>query len=118
MSGSTAWQFDIKGVIVIAKADEKAQELAIDRGAEDLEVESNVLTIYTAPNALDHVLEALQSAGYQPEFSQITKIPQLETSLSDRGAAQVASMLESFEELDDVQNVFTTANFSNLDVVG
>ena len=77
-----------------------------------------MLTIYTAPNDLASVLDSLKSAGYQPEFSQITKVPQIETPLSDRRAAQVASMLESFEELDDVQNVFTTANFSNLDVVG
>lgn len=118
MSGSTAWQFEAKGVIVITKADEKAQELAIDQGAEDLELESDVLTIYTAPNDLGSVLDSLKSAGYQPEFSQITKVPQIETPLSDRRAAQVASMLERFEELDDVQNVFTTANFSNLDVVG
>ena len=118
MSGSTAWQFEAKGVIVITKADEKAQELAIDQGAADLELESDVLTIYTAPNDLASVLDSLNSAGYQPEISQITKVPQIETPLSARHAVQVASMLESFEELDDVQNVFTTANFSNLDVVG
>jgi YebC/PmpR family DNA-binding regulatory protein len=118
MSGSTAWQFEAKGVIVISHADEEAQELAIDRGAADLDVESDVLTVYTSPDDLYRISEAFEEAGYTADFSQVTKVPQMETFLTERGVMQITSMLESFEDLDDVQSVYTTANLDTLGLVG
>lgn len=117
LSGSTAWQFEAKGVIVLNTADEAAQELAIELGADDLEVDGNSLTVYTEPTALYTVVEGLQAAGYTVEVSQLTRIPQTLTPLSEEDAAKVARFLESLEELDDVQNVYSTADLSNLAAV-
>ena len=110
MSGSTAWQFDSKGVIVLADSSERAQELAIELGAEDLEVDEGSLTIYTEATDLYRVLEGLQAASLEPEVSQLTKLPQLETELSAADADKVLRMIEALEELDDVQNVYSTAD--------
>lgn len=117
MSGSTAWQFDAKGIIVLGQTGERAQELAIELGADDLELDDEALTIYTDPTELYTVLEALEAEGFETEMSQLTKVPQTETPLSAGDAEKVARFIESLEELDDVQNVYSTANLENLDLV-
>lgn len=118
MSGSTAWQFDSKGVIVVNDTGDNVIELAIELGAEDVEPEDDMLTIYTAPTDLFNVVEALQSQGIEPEVSQLTKVPQLETELSNEDAEKIVRILEGFEDLDDVQNVYSTANLDNISVDG
>jgi YebC/PmpR family DNA-binding regulatory protein len=118
MSGSTAWQFDSKGVIVLSDASERSQELAIEAGADDLELDDGLLTIYTAPGALYDVTESLQAAGVEPEVSQLTKIPQLETDLAEGDAHKVMAFLEALEELDDVQDVYSSANLAAVEVAG
>jgi YebC/PmpR family DNA-binding regulatory protein len=113
MSGSTAWQFEAKGVIVLDDTSERVQELAIELGAEDLE-SGDQLTIYTEPGLLYTVLEGLQKAGCEALVSQVTKVPQAETGLSSEDAAKVVRMVEALEDLDDVQSVYTTADFRNV----
>ena len=114
MSGSTAWQFDAKGLIVITEAGEQAQELAIEAGAEDLEVEEDVLSVYTDPTELYSVLDVLESGGLEAEMSQLTKVPQTTAPLDEDEAQKVLRFIDSLEDLDDVQNVYSTADFSNL----
>ena len=113
MSGSTAWQFDAKGVIVVNDSSEAAQEAAIELGAEDLELEDSDLTVYTAPGDLYAVAEALQDKGFDIELSQLTKLAQNETALAAADVSKVLSFIESLEELDDVQNVYSTADLSS-----
>ena len=112
LSGSVAWQFETKGLIVVERDDEDVTEAAIEAGAEDIEVEEGATTIYTAPTALYDVVDAMQSAGFEPQVSQLTKVPQTTTALSADAAARVVSFLEALEELDDVQNVYSTADLS------
>lgn len=113
MSGSTAWQFESRGVIVLSDVSEKAQELAIELGAEDLEVDEQ-LTIYTAPTDLYTVLEGLQGNGLEAEVAQLTKTAQTETEVSEGDGAKVIRLVEALEDLDDVQNVYTTANLRDV----
>jgi YebC/PmpR family DNA-binding regulatory protein len=109
MSGSTAWQFESKGIITVNDTGERVQELAIELGAEDLEL-AEQLTIYTEPSALYTVLEGLEKAGLEAEIAQLTKRPQTEAALSPDDAAKVMRIIDALEELDDVQSVYTTAN--------
>lgn len=118
MSGSTAWQFDAKGVIVLDAADEQTQLLAMELGAEDLEAEDGTLTIYTAPTELYRMVEALQARGLEPSVSQLTKIAQTQTELNGADADKVMRFLDALEELDDVQEVYSTADLSHADVAG
>ena len=112
LSGSVAWQFETKGLIVVERDGEDVAEAAIEAGAEDIEVEEGATTIYTAPTALYDVVDAMQSAGFEPQVSQLTKVPQTTTALAADAAARVVSFLEALEELDDVQNVYSTADLS------
>ncbi len=118
MSGSTAWQFDTKGVIVVGDASERVQELAIDLGAEDLESDGEALTIYTPATELYAVVDGLTSAGVEPEVSQLSKFAQTESELDRDGVRKVISFIEALEDLDDVQNVYSTANLENAELVG
>ena len=112
LSGSVAWQFETKGLIVVERDDEAVAEAAIEAGAEDIEVEEGATTIYTAPTALYDVVDAMQGAGFDPQVSQLTKVPQTTTALAADTAGRVVSFLEALEELDDVQNVYSTADLS------
>ena len=109
MSGSTAWQFETKGVVVLADTSYSAQEAAIEVGAEDLVLEDDVLTVYTEATQLYSVIDALQARGLEPELSQLTKVAQTETSLSTAEEDKVVRFVEALEDLDDVQNVYSTA---------
>ena len=112
MSGSTAWQFETRGVIVVDDASEHTQELAIELGADDLEADEQ-LSIYTSPGDLYTVLGGLQKAGLEPEVAQLTKVAQTETEVSAADAAKVVRLIEALEDLDDVQSVYTTANLDH-----
>ncbi len=109
MSGSTAWQFETKGVVVLADTSYAAQEAAIEVGAEDLVLEDDALTVYTEATQLYSVIDALQARGLEPELSQLTKVAQTETSLSTAEEDKVVRFVEALEDLDDVQNVYSTA---------
>lgn len=113
LSGSTAWQFDTKGMIVLSDSSEQAQELAIELGAEDLDIDGETLTVYTQPSDLYTVTESLQGHGFTPQVSQLTKLPQAETPLDVDATAKIMRLLEALEDLDDVQNVYSTANLDN-----
>jgi YebC/PmpR family DNA-binding regulatory protein len=113
LSGSVAWQFDSRGVIVVPTGGEAVAEVAIEAGALDLEFEDDATTIYTAPTDLYAVVDALQAAGHEPEVSQLTRVPQTLTELDERAADSVVGFIEALEDLDDVQNVYTTADLEN-----
>ncbi len=117
MSGSTLWQFELRGVIVLEQASEHAQELAIELGAQDLEQDEDGLTIYTDASDLYTVSEGLAAKGLEPSMHQLTRLPQTETFLETADAEKAARFLEALEALDDVQNVYSTANLEGLDVV-
>jgi transcriptional/translational regulatory protein YebC/TACO1 len=111
MSGSTAWQFDSVGLLVYRDAREEVQEAAIDLGATDLEVDDDALTIYTPPTELFGIADALETRfGLQPEVARLTKVPQVVTTPEGGDAAKVQRIIEALEDLDDVQNVYCTAD--------
>ena len=112
LSGSVAWQFETKGVIVVTSMADAVSEAAIEAGAEDLEIVDGVTVVTTHATDLYAVVEALQAAGFEPESSELTKVPQTTTELSAEDAARVVAFMEALEDLDDVQNVYSTADLS------
>jgi YebC/PmpR family DNA-binding regulatory protein len=113
LSGSVAWQFESRGVIVISDASEAVTEAAIEAGAIDLEVDDGSTTIYTAPTDLYAVADALQAAGFDNEVAQLTKVPQTSTPLTADEADRFLRFVEALDDLDDVQNVHTTADLEH-----
>lgn len=109
-SGSVAWQFEKKGIILLTDTSEKAQEVAIENGAEDINESEDGLEISTAPNDLYAVQDALQAAGFSVESGQITMIPSSTVAVAGDDAKKLLTLVEYLEELDDVQNVYTNAD--------
>lgn len=109
-SGSVAWQFEKKGVILLTDTSEKAQEVAIESGAEDIDESEDGLEISTAPNDLYTVQDALATAGFSVESGQLTMIPSSTVAVTGDDAKKLLTLVEYLEELDDVQNVYTNAD--------
>jgi YebC/PmpR family DNA-binding regulatory protein len=112
-SGSVAWQFDSKGIITIEAADVDSDELAlsaIDAGAEDVKVESEVVEVYTVPEDLMKVRQALEKNGVKITSSELQKIPKQMVQLDEKAALQALKLLDKLESIDDVQNVYSNAD--------
>ena len=109
-SGSVAWQFEKKGVLLLTDTSEKAQEVAIEYGAEDIQESEDGLEISTGPAELYAVQDALAAAGFQVESAQITMLPSNTVAVAGDDAKKLLTLVEYLEELDDVQNVYTNAD--------
>lgn len=115
-SGCVSFLFQRKGQITI-EPEEEGEELdedgimmaAIEAGAEDVEVEPDGITIYTEPEALEQVKEALIKAGIATTSAEVTMVPTTSVKVAGEDAEKVLKMIERMEESDDVQNVY--ANF-------
>lgn len=118
LSGSTAWQFDTKGLVVVEGENDGLEDLAIDLGAEDIEVEDGAVSIYTAPTELFEFVEGLQAKGFETAVAQLTRVPQTQTPVPDDDARKVMNLMEALEDLDDVQNVYSTADLDSVEYVG
>jgi len=111
-SGSVAWQFDKKGVIVVQETNESAQEAAIELGAEDLNETDEGLEISTDPTELYAVSEGLTQRGFAVASAQISMLPNNTVEVSGQDADKLMTLLEALEDLDDVQNVYSNADLS------
>lgn len=113
--GSVAWVFTTRGVITKAlkgKIDPDELTLAaIDAGAEDVEIEEDSISIYTKPDELDQVRKALVEKGIEPDSVELERVPNNTVSLDHRDAIQTLRLLERLEDLDDVQKVYSNADF-------
>ncbi len=111
-AGSVAWMFDKKGYIVVdkaAKTEEELFEIAIEAGADDMQDDGEVFEILSAPDAFDGVLEAVKSAGIEPQAAEVSMIPQNYIKLEGVDAKQMMKLYDALDDNDDVQKVY--ANF-------
>jgi len=112
-TGSTAWMFTRKGVVVVEKdlapGEDRLLELALEGGAEDLRDSESSWDIISDPSAFQGVREALEAAGVEVFSAEISMVPQSTIPVDGGEAKQVLNLIEALEDLDDVQNVY--ANF-------
>ncbi len=109
-SGSVAWQFEKKGVLLLRDTAEQVQELAIENGAEDIQESEEGLEISTGPADMYAVQEALSSAGYEIESAALTMVPNVLVAVEGDDARKLLVVIDALEELDDVQNVYSNAD--------
>jgi YebC/PmpR family DNA-binding regulatory protein len=110
--GSVAYLFKHCGQFLLAPgtSEDKVMEVAIDAGAEDVvRNEDGSVEVICAPADFAAVKEALDKAGLKPELAEITMKPTAEAALAGDDAARMRQLLDALENLDDVQNVYTTA---------
>jgi YebC/PmpR family DNA-binding regulatory protein len=111
-SGSVQWIFEQKGVIEIdagGRSTDDIQLVAIDAGAEDVEVDGSLVTVYTAPGGFEQVKKAIEAAAIPIASAEISMRPSNSVRVEGDKARQVLALVEGLEDLDDVQKVH--ANF-------
>jgi YebC/PmpR family DNA-binding regulatory protein len=117
-NGCVDWLFEAKGVIEVELQGHDPDELsleAIDLGADDVDPvgpEDETLTIYTDPSELENVRQGLEAKKYHVLKAESTWLPKTKIELADEKVAhQLMRLVEKFEDLDDVQDVYTNADF-------
>ena len=111
-SGCVGYLFSEKGVIVISNEDgdideDKLMETSLEAGAEDFLADEDIIEIYTVPEDLYDVKEAIEAAGYEIASAEKTKVPQNTVELTDADDIKFMGLLiEKLEEDDDVMEVY------------
>jgi YebC/PmpR family DNA-binding regulatory protein len=108
--GAVAWMFTTKGVITVPKdaaSEEKLTEIVLEAGAEDLSDQGESWEILTDPKDFEAVVNAIKAAGITPETAAVTKIASTYTKLEGSQANAMIRLLETLEDLDDTQNVYS-----------
>ena len=111
-TGCVSWSFDRKGVIIIDNEDGDLDEDtvmmdALEAGAQDIVTEPAVFEVYTDPDDLSAVDEALAKAGYKFLSAQVEMVPQNYVKLTDpEDVKKFEKMLDMLEDNEDVQNVW------------
>ena len=116
--GSVAWQFQRKGLIVLAREidEDEIMEVALDNGAEDLVDEGDTWRLTCEPTELNQLRDALENSAISFISSDLTFLPSQVVSLQETTAAkQVLNLIDLLDELDDVDAVH--ANFDIPDAV-
>ena len=107
--GSVSYMFERRGSIVIPGEydEEEMMMTALDAGALDFEPVDNTYIITTAQDTFTAVKEALENANVK-EFleCELTYIPNMEVELDDEASEKVHNLVETLEDLDDVQDVY------------
>lgn len=120
--GSTncvSFMFDRKGVITIERtpllSEDEIMEAALEAGADDVAVLEDAFEVYTDPAVFSAVRAFLENKKYEFLNAEIDFIPQNTTVLEGTNLEKFRKMLDSFEDLDDVQNVYHNADLPDED---
>ena len=112
-SGSVAWLFERKGVVLVDGEGVDEDELtlaAAEGGAEDVSRDGSSLQITCAPEDLAAVRVAVETAGFEVQSAVLSLLPRTTVVVGDEGAARkIVKLMDALEENDDVQDVY--ANF-------
>jgi YebC/PmpR family DNA-binding regulatory protein len=113
--GSVAFQFKNCGQLIFAPGtnEDKVMDVALEAGAEDvITYEEGAIEVLTSPLDFETVKNALEAAGLVPDMAEVTMRAENPIALAGDDAARMQKLLDVLEDLDDVQNVFHSAEIS------
>ncbi len=113
-NGCVSWIFDSQGVITVKAENLNTDDLAlsaIDAGADDVKVESDFVEVYTRPEGLEKVRAALEQQKVPIDGSELLMVPKTLVQLDEKASLQALKLLDKLEDIDDVQNVVSNADF-------
>ena len=114
-SGSVAWQFKSRGQIVVVANGKEPEEIelaAIEAGATDVQADEGEVTIETEPTDLEAVRRTLSDQGLKVSSAELSLIPENTVELDESKSTQALKLLDRLESDDDVQKVYTNADFA------
>lgn len=114
-TGSVNWMFKRKGLLIVENEDDQYNEedllmIVLEAGAEDLKVEEESFEIIAEPNEFENVEKALIDNGIEIAMSEITQIPDNVVEVSLEDAKKIQNLIDTLEDLDDVEEVYTSAD--------
>ena len=113
-SGSVAWQFTKKGLIIVNAKDADEDTLmgiVLDAGAEDLKQEGDTFEITVEPKSFEVVKNALKDNNIKVESDELTMIPASYIKVDESQANQILNLIDALDDNDDVAHVY-----SNFDI--
>ncbi|NWF89398.1 MAG: YebC/PmpR family DNA-binding transcriptional regulator [Ignavibacteriaceae bacterium] len=113
-TGSVAWMFDRKGVITLpkqSKSEDEIMELVLDAGADDFQAEDHYYEVQTSLERFEPVRKALIDKKLEIENASLQWIAKNSVAVSGEDAEKVIKLIEALEDNDDVQNVYSNADF-------
>ena len=114
-AGAVSWQFTRKGYISVSESVDPDElfMVAAEAGADDVQFNDGVAEIYSDVTAFQAVRVALEEAGVTPDEASLVYEPNNPMTLNQSGALQVMSLVERIEDLDDVQDVYSTLEITD-----
>lgn len=113
--GSVAYLFTRTGQISFAPGadEEQVMEVALEAGAEDVVTnDDQSIDVMVAWEEFATVKDTIVAAGLEPDDAEITMLASITVPLDKEGAEKALALIDSLEDLDDVQNVYTNADIS------
>lgn len=114
-NGSVSWMFDRKGVITIpvqGKTEDDIMEIVLDAGAEDIHGEDDFFEITSAVEDFETVRKSIVDSGLDTENASLQWIAKNNIEVGGETAEKLIKMIDMIEDNDDVQNVYTNADFT------
>ena len=119
--GSVAWQFDRKGQVIVNAvryAEDVVFEAAIEAGAEDVVGDEDEFVVTSEVSDFSAVQDGLRAVGIEPTSAELTRIAKSEVAVAGRDAEKLLKLLDTLEELDDVQKVHSNADIDEAVLAG
>lgn len=113
-TGCVGWMFQKKGMFVIESdtlTEDDIMEIALEADAEGFEATDDGFEITTTPEGFDAVDQILSERGIQPSVAEVTMLPDTMMEVDSSVADKVMKLIEALEDNDDVQDVYTNADF-------
>ncbi len=113
-SGAVSYGFDRKGVISLptqGKTEDDIMEIVLDAGADDISSEEDYFEVTTSLETFEPVRKALLDAGLEVENASLQWVAQNMVEVKGEDSEKIMKLIDTLEDNDDVQNVFTNADF-------
>jgi YebC/PmpR family DNA-binding regulatory protein len=117
--GSAAWAFEGKGLVFVPKdavSEEQLFEVAVGAGAENVEDVGERWMVTTEKTSLEEVRQALGGAGIKGATGELSQLPKNKKVVEGRDAEVLMNLVESLEDHDDVQKVYSDFELSEAEL--
>ncbi|PJA99968.1 MAG: YebC/PmpR family DNA-binding transcriptional regulator [Ignavibacteriales bacterium CG_4_9_14_3_um_filter_30_11] len=115
-TNSVSWMFERKGIITLPKqnkTEEDLLELVMDDGAEDLVNEDDFYEVVTPVEAFENIRKKLVDTELEVENASLQWIAKNYIKVEGETSEKVVNLIEALEDNDDVQNVYSNADFED-----
>jgi YebC/PmpR family DNA-binding regulatory protein len=114
--GAVGWQFDRKSYFAFPSSQlsfDKAFDLGVNAGADDVVDGGDTIEIYGAVESFKTIVDALHDAKVKPDEAGLRMVAKQEIELDVESTLRLMKVIETIEELDDVQDVFHNVKISD-----